>query len=258
MLFKQKILLIHKSQKIKETIVTYLRELDYAVIVASTMEDVYNLAKTTKPDLILWGAALSSDGKKLLRRIKRATFSKNVPVLAMISDIDLYERIELEKNGIHDVMSSDPNLSEIRLRIKLHLEYKDVSLTQKQEIRRLRNVSEILYNFSIVNNVQDVSDLFSDFLSQDYNFDFVLLLIYNPRTGGYEYKKTLFPKTIKFESIASILLNSLFGRIYIFPVKHQKWKKLPTKRFSPFLLQLELRQRSIIKFPLRRKQKQWE
>ena len=164
MLYKQKILLIHKSQKIKETIVTYLRELDYAVIVASTIDDVYNLAKTTNPDLILWGASLNSDGKKLLRRLKRANFSKSVPVLAMISDIDLYERIELEKNGIHDVISSDPNLSEISLRIKLHLEYKDISFSQKKEIKRLRNVSEILYNFSIVNDTRDVSDLFNDFL----------------------------------------------------------------------------------------------
>ncbi len=191
MLFKQKILLIHKSEKIKETIVTYLRELDYAVIVASTIEDVYNLAKTTNPDLILWGATLNSDGKKLLRRIKRATFSKNIPVLAMISDIDLYERIDLEKNGIHDVISSDPNLSEIRLRIKLHLEYKDVSLTQSKEIKRLRNVSEILYNFSIVNDIQDVADLFGDFLNQDYNFDFVLQLIYNPRASAYHYQNFL-------------------------------------------------------------------
>jgi len=189
MLYKEKILLIHKSQKIKETIITYLRELDYAVIVANSVEDAYNLSKTTEPDIIVWGSSLTSDSKKVLRRIKRSSFAKNVPILAMIDDIELYERIELEKNGIHDVITLDPNLTELRLRIKLHLEHKAKNIDQEKEIKRLQNISEVLYNFSIVTDINDISDLLNDFLGEDYSFDFILHLIYNPSTGDYDYKK---------------------------------------------------------------------
>ena len=44
MLHKEKILIIHKSKVNREKIAVYLRELQYAVIIADNIEEVYNLA----------------------------------------------------------------------------------------------------------------------------------------------------------------------------------------------------------------------
>jgi signal transduction histidine kinase/transcriptional regulator with GAF, ATPase, and Fis domain len=188
MLFKQKILFIHKNKKIRNTITTYLRELDYAIILAESPEDMYNMAKSTLPDLILWGSVLTADAKKILRRIKKSTFAKNTPVIAMIGDIELYERIELENNGIHDVISLDPNLAELRLRIKLHLDFRGKSSEQEKQIKRLKSINEINYNISISLDVNTICELFNDFLVQDYNFDFIYQLQHNEKSGDFEYK----------------------------------------------------------------------
>lgn len=187
MLYKEKILIIYKSKVNREKIATYLRELEYAVIIAENIEDIYNLARSTDPDLILWGTPITVDGKKILRKIKRARFRKTIPLIAMISDIELYDRIELEKHGIDDVIGVDPPLTELRLKIRLHLDFIHQIEKHENEIKRLQNISEIQYNVAIVNDIKRLCELFDDFLFNDYPFDFIVQLIYNNRTGHFDH-----------------------------------------------------------------------
>ena len=67
MLYKEKILIIHKSKVNREKIAVYLRELQYAVIIAENAEETYNLAKSPHPDLILWGTPITIDGQRVLK-----------------------------------------------------------------------------------------------------------------------------------------------------------------------------------------------
>ena len=69
MLYKQKILLIHKNKIIKKKISDYLHEIDFAVMIAENIEDAFNLAKSIEPEIILWGDVLTSDGKKIGKSI---------------------------------------------------------------------------------------------------------------------------------------------------------------------------------------------
>ncbi len=55
MLYKQKVLLIHKNKIIKKKIADYLRELDFAVMIAETIDDAFNLAKALSRILFYGG-----------------------------------------------------------------------------------------------------------------------------------------------------------------------------------------------------------
>ena len=77
MLYKQKILFIHKNKIARDKIASYLREVDFAVILAENIEEAYNTAKTIEPDIILWGATLTADAKKVIRKIRRSRFGNH-------------------------------------------------------------------------------------------------------------------------------------------------------------------------------------
>ncbi|MCB0282041.1 MAG: PAS domain S-box protein [Calditrichaeota bacterium] len=214
MLYKQKILFIHKNKIARDKIASYLREVDFAVILAENIEEAYNTAKTIEPDIILWGATLTADAKKVIRKIRRSRFGKNTPVIAMMSDIELYDRIELENNGIDDVITAEPVFAELRLKIRLHLNFKRKNLLFQREIRRLQNISEIQYNITIANDLNRLCELFDDFLYSDYPFDFILQLVYNHKEGEFDYKNFITKDSEQREKIPSIFEQPVWKEYY--------------------------------------------
>jgi signal transduction histidine kinase/CheY-like chemotaxis protein len=243
MLYKEKVLIIHKSKIAREKIAVYLRELQYAVIIAENIEEVYNLAKSTHPDIILWGTPITIDGKRVLKKIKRARFKKAIPLIAMINDIELYDRIELEKHGIDDVIVNDPPLTELRLKIRLHLDYIQQSIQSTREINRLQSISEIQYNIAIVNDINRLCELFDDYLFNEYPFDFVVQLIYNNKTGDYDYKNFNSKDPDLKEDVKDIFEQPVWKSTY-FSTKLQIPEKISDKNlvdtFKSFGLSSEL------------------
>ncbi|RMH64073.1 MAG: PAS domain S-box protein [Calditrichaeota bacterium] len=191
MLYKKKILLLHKDKIRRERIAAYFRELDFAVLVAQNMEMAQSLIESTTPDVILWGEALSKNAKQIIRQLRKNTLTRAIPLIAMLNDVELFDRVMLEKNGITDVIGDDPSLAELRIRVNLHIENHLRSLEFQQEINRLRNISELQYNLAIINDIQRLSELLDDHLWNDYPFDFVLHLVYNTKTGQYDYESIL-------------------------------------------------------------------
>lgn len=249
MLYKQKILFIHKNKVTRDKIASYLREVDFAVIQAENIEEAYNTAKSIEPDIILWGATLTADAKKILRKIRKSRFGKNTPVIAMMSDIELYDRIELEKNGIDDVITADPVLAELRLKIRLHLNFKRKNLLFQREIRRLQNISEIQYNITIVNDLNRLCELFDDFLYTDYPFDFILQLVYNHKEGEFDYKNFITKDTEQREKIPSIFEQPVWKEYY-FSGKAQNPERITDKKLLDLFSKIGLHSEVYYQMPL--------
>ena len=249
MLYKEKILIIHKSKINRGKIAVYLRELQYAVIIADNIEETYNLAKSTHPDLILWGTPITVDGKRVLRKIKRARFKKTIPLVAMINDIELYDRIELEKHGIDDVIGNDPPLTELRLKIRLHLDHIHNSVKYRREIKRLQNISEIQYNIAIVNDINRLCELFDDFLFNDYPFDFVFQLIYNSKTGGFDHNSFITRDPELKENVKNIFDQPAWKENY-FSNKVQTPEKISDKNLIDIFKSIGLKSELYYQMPL--------
>ena len=116
MIYKEKILILHRNSLIQEKMASYLRENDFSVIMASNIENAYHLTKSMKPDLILWGESISANAKQILLKIKATRVGSIIPVIALMPDMELFDRIEVEKYGINDVTDTLPNFAELKLK----------------------------------------------------------------------------------------------------------------------------------------------
>jgi len=202
---KDTILLLHKNDLVRKKIEKYLRELDFSVIIAKTINDAYSQAMGMHPDLILWGEALTADAKKMIRDIRTSKDFHDTPVIAMIRDIELYDRIKLEQNGISDIVSDDPELAELRIRIRFHLNNIRRRNRLEKAIRRIQDISELQYNIAILNDANRLSELIDDFILNDYNFNFAVQLIFNARTNVFDYKSLISESGEYKEMTAAIL-----------------------------------------------------
>jgi len=146
MIYKEKILLLHRNALIQEKIASYLRENDFAVILANNVDNAFSLAQSMKPDLILWGESLTSYSKQVLQKIKTTKVGSTIPVIAMMPDIELFERIEVEKYGINDITDTLPNFADLKLKIRFHLANRKRMKIYEDEIERLQDISALQYN----------------------------------------------------------------------------------------------------------------
>jgi len=64
MIYKDKILLLHRNSIVQERISGYLRDNGFGVIMASSVDNTINLVRSMKPDVILWGETLTAHSKK--------------------------------------------------------------------------------------------------------------------------------------------------------------------------------------------------
>lgn len=254
MLYKQKILFVHKNKVLKEKIAAYLREVDYAVMLAENIDDAQNLCKTIEPDIILWGEVLTSEAKKIIRNIKRFPTCKNTPIIAMISDIELYDRIGLEKNGIDDVVNADPVFAELRLKIRLHLGYKEKESEYHRELRRIQNISEMQYNIAVVNDINRLCELFDDFLYNDYPFDFIIQLIFDPAKHDYDYKNFISKDSSTYQTAQNIFEQPIWKDIY-FSKKYQTAERISDKTLIDYFKKIGLESDVYYQMPLQANKK---
>lgn len=202
MINKQKILIIHRNSLIQERISSYLRENDFSVIMANNVESTYSLSRSMKPDIILWGESLTARSKDIIRKIKSSSFGSTIPVIAMIPDVELFDRIEIEKNGINDIVDTLPNFTDLKLKIRSHLYNRKKLKQYNEEIYRLQNISELQYNMIRVQDINRLCELIDDHVFNIYRPDVLLTLIPDEQNKEYDYKSfvTNDPKLSEVES----------------------------------------------------------
>ena len=192
MIYKEKILILHRNSLIQEKIASYLRENDFAVILAGNVENAYSLAKSMKPDLILWGETLSTSSKQILIKIKTTRIGSLIPVIALLPDMELFDRIEVEKYGINDVTDTLPNFAELKLKIRFLLANRNKMKMYEEEVERLQNISALQYNLIRTQEIGRVCELVGDYIFQTYQPETFVLLVFNSNTNEFEYRDTLF------------------------------------------------------------------
>lgn len=249
MIYKKKILLLHKDKIRRERIAAYFRELNFAVLVAQNMDMARGLAESTKPDVILWGDALTREAKKIIRAIKDDGDKKAIPVIAMLSDVELFDRIMLEKSGINDVIGDDPELAELRIKVNLHIDIYQREKAYSREIQRLRTISELQYNLAIVNDIQRLSELLDDHLWADYPFDFALHLVYNSKSGNFDYESVLIREPNDHVNRVAVLGQPVW-KDYFFNGTPVTPDKITDRRLLTVLRGLKLKSELYYQFPM--------
>ncbi|MEJ2053455.1 MAG: ATP-binding protein, partial [Calditrichaceae bacterium] len=173
----------------------YLRENDFAVILANIIENAYNLAKSMKPDLILWGESLSVNAKQILLKIKATRIGSIIPVIALMPDMELFDRIEVEKYGINDVTDTLPNFAELKLKIRFLLANRRRMKMYEEEVERLQNISALQYNMIRTQDIARVCELVGDYIFQTYKPETFITLVYNDESNEYDYRNIIFADT---------------------------------------------------------------
>ena len=206
MIYKEKILILHRNSLIKEKIASYLRENDFAVILANNVENAYSLANSMKPDLILWGESLTSNSKETLLKIKATRVGSIIPVIALMPDMELFDRIEVEKYGINDVTDTLPNFAELKLKVRFLLANRRKMKLYEEEVDRLQNISALQYNLIRTQDIDRVCELVGDYIFQTYHPESYITIVYNSETNDYDYRNILF-----FNSDQSGQKDSILG-----------------------------------------------
>ena len=189
MIYKDKVLILHQNSIFQDRIAEYLRETGYAVIQANNLESAFTLSKSLRPDIIVWGETLTAASKKTIKSIKDSHFGSEMPIIVISKDLELYDRIELEKNGINDILGDKAGFTELKLKIRYHLRNARRIRMYDEEIRKLQNISELQYNLSMVQDTERMCELINDFVMTDYKPQFLITLMLNHTTQDLEYKQ---------------------------------------------------------------------
>ncbi|HGY56981.1 MAG TPA: PAS domain-containing protein [Caldithrix abyssi] len=214
MIYKEKVLLLHRNALIQEKIFNYLHENDYAVIMANNAENTFSLAKSMKPDIILWGDALTTHSKQVIRKIKSSPFGQNIPIIALIPDVELFERYEIEKDGISDVLDTMPKLPDLKLKIRSHLANRRRILQYEDKLRRLRALNELEFQLIQTREVIRACDLVDDYILNTYGVQALLTLVFNNKTKEYDYKSFLTPDTKIQQKLSTIFELKIWQKYF--------------------------------------------
>lgn len=250
MIYKEKILLVHRNSLLQERIGNYLRESGFSVIMANNVDNTFSLVRSMKPDLILWGETLTAHSKEILRKIKNSRVGTTLPVIALISDIELFDRIEVSKLGINDVLDSAPSLPEIKVKIRFHLAIRERFRYYENEVTRLQNISELHYNLINVQDVNRLCELVNDHVYDAYNPDNLITLVYNTKTNEYDYK-SLLSTDPQSNSSRDTIFDFPVWKSYFFSKQQLPADRITDKYILDFFRKIGLLSDVFYQFPLR-------
>lgn len=250
MLYKEKILILHRNSLIQERIAAYLREHSFAVILANSADSAFNLTKSMKPDIILWGESLTAQAKEIIRKIKNTRSGSTIPVIAMIPDVELFDRIEIEKIGINDIIETQPNFTDLKLKIRFHLNNRKQLKKDQDEIQRLQDISELQYNLIRVQDVNRLCELVNDYIQNALQPDVLITLVYNKKTNEYDFKSIISANGLNSESRTNLFGMPIWQK-YFLSNPHLEAERIVDAYFLEFFGTVGLQSQIYYQFPIK-------
>ncbi len=247
---RKKILLIHRNNVIQERLARYLRETGFSVIVAPNIQDVYSLTRTMKPDLILWGTSLTAPSKEVIRKIKSSKEGTFIPIIVMIPDVELFERLEIKKLGIDDTVDLTPNFSELKIKIMILLEQRERLINYERKMWDLQRIVELQHNILRLHDVMHLGEVVNDFIYSVLDPDYLIHFIYDVKKKEYEFSSVL-SKTRMRNKIKDEILDLPFWQQYF--LSHPKLDPdvLSDSYVLEFLKTIGLDARTYYQFPIK-------
>jgi len=254
MIYKDKVLIVHQKPIFQNRVSDYLRETGYAVIQANNLESAFTLTKSLKPDVIIWGETLTAASKKAIKGIKDSYYGNMIPIIVISKDMELYDRIELEKNGISDILSDNAGFTELKLKIRYHLQNTRRIKEYDQVIQRLQHISELQYNLTLLQDTERLCELINDFMISDYKPEFVITLVQNSSSHEFEHKQLALQNGQYSEKHKTLFEHPIWKR-YFFSNNYLKTEQIAEKRVMEFFHAIDLRTDTLYQFPLRAQNK---
>ncbi len=247
---RKKILLIHRNNVIQERLARYLRDIGFSVIVAPNMQEVLHLTRSMKPDLILWGTSLTAPSKELIRKIKSSKQGALIPIIVMIPDIELFERLEIKQLGIDDTIDLTPNFSELKIKIMILLEQRDRILTYERKMWDLQKIVELQHNILRQKDLVHLGETVNDFVHSVVEPDYLIHFIYDARKKEYLFSSVLSKSRIR-NKIKDEILELPFWQQYF--LNHPKIEPdlLSDTYVLEFLKTIGLHAQTYYQFPLK-------
>jgi DNA-binding NtrC family response regulator len=122
----KKILIIDDDELMRETLISYLSNENYAVLIAENGNLGFEIIKKEKPDIVISDIRMPHlNGLELLKIIKESSF--NIPVLLMTAYDDLESTIKAMQLGAYDYLEKPIEKEKFNFIIKRALETKDLS-----------------------------------------------------------------------------------------------------------------------------------
>ncbi len=249
MLYKEKILLIHRNSILREQLSSRLRENNFAVILANNIENVPGLVQNMQPDLVLWGETLTASSKSVIRNLKKNQLELALPIIAMLPDVELFDRIEFEKLGINDIIEASPNFTDLKIKIRSLLNGRRQFLDLQHRLDRAQGMAELQNKLIQLQDPVRVIELTAEYIHQTYRSRTLLTLLYNP--GQKEYDHT---SCLSREDAGVVIPQTIFEH----PVWEQHFFSRPKLRperiinstILDFLSTIGLSQQITYQFPL--------
>lgn len=255
MLYKEKILLLHRNSLLQERLASYLRDSGFAVIMANNVDATLSLVESMKPDLVLWGETLTQHSKNVLQGIKKGNNGTGVPVIALIPDMELFDRIEIEKSGVNDIMDAVPNFSELKVKIRFHLLNRKKLKLYEDEVRHYTDLSELQYNLIRVQDVNRLCELVNDFIFNAYTPESLITVVFNKKTGNFDYKGIITAEPPLDEARESIFDMPIWKK-YLFAKAQPEAEQIVDEYLLEFFSTINLGGDFYYQFPIRAAQNQ--
>ncbi len=249
MIYKEKILIVHRNSLVEEKIAQYLRENGFAVIMANNPENSLALVKSMKPDLILWGEVLTAHSKEIMKKIKKSRYGTITPIIAMLPDIELFDRLEIEKTGIDDIIDLIPNFTDLKIKIRFHLQNKRRLQSYQQEIFRLRDMYDLQNNLIRMNDVNKLCELVNDHILYEYHPETLISLVYNKRSAEFDYKRAIIADH-DMDDKQEEFFNTPFWKRVFFTSSRLESKRIADSYLIDFFNTLDIKSDTFYQFPM--------
>ncbi|MBN2709045.1 MAG: hypothetical protein JXR46_08370 [Calditrichaceae bacterium] len=249
-----KILLLHKNNLIREKLTEYLRENNFTIIISQNVENTLSLAQSMKPDILLWGEDLSTHAKSVIKKIKSVDGAFNMPVFALVDELALYDRIEVEKSGINEILSSSPSLIDLKFRIRFHLENKRKLDRYQRHGKHMRDLSELQYNIVCQQDVHRLNELVEEFILNNYQISSLVTLVANRKTKQFDYRNIYSTKLQTLESESVLFDYKTWNQVF-FQYDLTEPGRIVKAEELDFFQRLGLRSDFYFRFPVQAKQK---
>jgi len=169
---KKLILIVDDNRKNLKLLGQILKAEDYRITVAQNGVKALSVVNAKHPDLILLDIVMPKmNGFETCRELKKNTETREIPVIFLSSKTDKKNVIDGLKLGAVDYVTKPFNTEELLIRIKTHLDIKEVKsiiaiqkadLEKNNRVLKETNTAKDTF-FSIITN--DLNDLFGSLLS---------------------------------------------------------------------------------------------